>query len=79
MGKKANSREMRRDIIAFLNKGIKSNSKIAELVGVSEKYARTTTEIFILPGENPEKPTSGRPLVTTTHDNRVILRDVRNP
>ena len=75
--KKAVSREKRREIISFVKEVTKSNRKVAELVGVSEKCVRETKNNFILIRESPGKPISGRPLATTSHNNRVIFRDVR--
>ena len=42
MGKKAVREEVRWQIVAHLNEGVKNNKEIAQLLGVSDKCVRTT-------------------------------------
>ncbi len=51
MVRKAISEELRWQIVAHLNEGIKSNREIAKLIGVSEKCVRTSKKNLELVGK----------------------------
>ena len=77
MGKKAVSEEVRWQIVAHLNEGVKNNKEIAQLLGVSDKCVRTTKKNLELVGSPKELPRSGRPSKLTKKDKSCLFREVR--
>ena len=72
MGKKAVSYETKCQIIALSKDKTNTNTKIANLLGVSEKCVRTTLRNFERSGSVKDSPRSGRPQVTTERQKRRI-------
>ena len=72
MGKKAVSYETKCQIIGLSKDKTNTNTKIANLLGVSEKCVRTTLRNFERSGSVKDSPRSGRPQVTTERQKRRI-------
>ena len=77
MVRKAISEELRWQIVAHLNEGIKSNREIAKLVGVSEKCVRTSKKNLELVGSPIELPRPGRVSKLSEKDKSALFREVR--